>query len=376
AALPRAHIYLVPGFFGFAAFGDFAYFTHVRDHLAGWLERRGVDAAIHDAPTYPTKSLRHRATKLAEIVADTADGDGPIHLVGHSTGGLDARLLASSHAALGPAHAAVSPRVRTVVAVATPHHGSPVAGFFTGLMGQRLLRLLSLVTVYGLRFGRLPLPALVFLAGAVSSTGALRFANRAFDQIYHQVLQDFDEARRAQIEAYFDEARRDQSLLVQLTPEGLDLLDVLIGTRPDVRQGSVITRARPPALGRQLRVGLHPGDQAAYAVYRALHAVASKLPPSWAPDLDEATWRTLTRAYGDRPGLEDNDAMVPTLSQVWGEVVHAAWADHLDVIGHFHAPDREPLHVDWLHSGSGFGHADFERLWDDVAAFAFPATSR
>ena len=147
----------------------------------------------------------------------------------------------------------------------------------------------------------------------------------------------------------------------------------MIGRRDGVREGSVITRARPPALGRQLRVGLHPGDQAAYAVYRALHAVASKFPESWAPDLDAATWRALSSAYGDRPGLEDNDAMVPTLSQVWGEVVHAAWADHLDVIGHFHAPDREPLHVDWLHSTSGFGRADFERLWDDVAAFAFPA---
>ena len=35
------------------------------------------------------------------------------------------------------------------------------------------------------------------------------------------------------------------------------------------------TRARPPSLGRQFRVGVHPGDQAAYAVFRALHAVAA-----------------------------------------------------------------------------------------------------
>lgn len=368
-----AHVYLVPGFFGFAAFGELAYFAHVRDHLAAWLERRGIEAVVHDAPTFPTKSLRRRAARLVEIIAATADGDGPIHLVGHSTGGLDARLVASPHAALGEAHARFAPRIQSAVTVATPHHGSPVAAFFTGLMGQRLLRLLSLATVYGLRFGRVPLPALIFIAGAVSSTGVLRYANRAFDQVYHQVLKDFDDDRAAQIEAYFEEARRDQSLLVQLTPEGLDLLDVLIGHREGVREGCVVTRARPPALGRQMRVGLHPGDQAAYSVYRALYGVASAFPDAWVPSLSDDQWRALTAAYGDRPTARDNDAMVPTLSQIWGTVVHAAWADHLDIIGHFHAPDHEPLHVDWLHTGSRFGLRQFEALWDDVAAFLFPA---
>ena len=66
-----------------------------------------------------------------------------------------------------------------------------------------------------------------------------------------------------------------------------------------------------------------------------------------------------------------NDAMVPTRSQVWGEVVHAAWGDHLDVIGHFHAPERAPLHVDWMRTMSGFGRAEFEAMWDDVATFVF-----
>lgn len=366
-----AHLYLVPGFFGFAAFGSFAYFAHVRDHLEGWCARRGQSVVVHDAPTYPTKSLRHRATRLVEIVAETATGEGPIYFVGHSTGGLDARLVCSPHADFGEAHRAFAPRIRGAVSLATPHHGSPVAAFFTSLMGQRLLRLLSLVTVHGLRFGRLPLPALVYLAGAVSSTGVLRLTSRAFDQVYHQVLKDFDEARREQIEAYFDEARRDQSLLVQLTPEGLDLLEVLIGARADVRHGCVVTRARPPSAGRQLRVGLHPGDQAAYSVYRALYQVAAQYPSRWAPALEQGQWRALEDAYGERPTVSDNDAMVPTLSQIWGEVVHAAWADHLDVIGHFHAPEHEPLHVDWLHTQSAFDLGKFEALWDDVARFLF-----
>ena len=40
----------------------------------------------------PTASIRRRATRLAELIAKTCeDDDSPIHLLGHSTGGLDAR---------------------------------------------------------------------------------------------------------------------------------------------------------------------------------------------------------------------------------------------------------------------------------------------
>ncbi|RZO60262.1 MAG: triacylglycerol lipase, partial [Sandaracinaceae bacterium] len=50
----RHHVYLIPGFFGFANFGDFKYFAHVREHLRDRLDRRGVNAAIHYAPSFPT----------------------------------------------------------------------------------------------------------------------------------------------------------------------------------------------------------------------------------------------------------------------------------------------------------------------------------
>ena len=78
---------------------------------------------------------------------------GPVHLVGHSTGGLDARLLTAPGVVLpGDREAAeVAPQVRSLVTVATPHHGTPLAGFFTSLMGRQLLRALSLATIYALR---------------------------------------------------------------------------------------------------------------------------------------------------------------------------------------------------------------------------------
>ena len=50
-------------------------------------------------------------------------------------------------------HRRYTDRVRTVVTVSTPHYGTPVASFFTGLLGQKLLQVLSLSTIYILRFG-------------------------------------------------------------------------------------------------------------------------------------------------------------------------------------------------------------------------------
>ncbi len=370
----RHHIYLVPGFFGFANFGDFRYFAHVREHLLAYTRVRGIDAVVHYAPTPPTASLRRRAGRLVEIIAETAGGDdGPIHLIGHSTGGLDARLAVAPRASLrcDVDPGALADRVRTIVAVSTPHYGAPTAAFFTSLLGQRLLFLFSLVTMQVIRFGTIPLPALVVLASALGATGAGRLiGGGVVEQVYDLVIKDFTAERRDQIERVFEEVRRDQTLLVQLTPEGLDLFNALATERPGVRRGCVVSQAQPPSLGRQVRIGPDPTHQAMYSVYRALYALASTLPEGLLPAPDEAQERALSKAFGRVPSARGNDAIVPTRSQVWGEVVHAAWADHLDVIGHFHAPDRAPLHVDWLRTMTGFGRPEFEAMWNDVARFS------
>ena len=75
--------------------------------------------------------------------------------------------------------------------------------------------------------------------------------------------------------------------------------------------------------------------------------------------------------FAHLPGRRANDGIVPTLSQVWGEVIRTVWADHLDVIGHFHHPTHVPPHFDWLVSGSGHTRKDFLATWDAVASFLF-----
>lgn len=372
-ATVRQHVFLIPGFFGFANFGDFRYFAHVREHLGAWARARGVEAVFHYAPTYPTASLRKRAGRLVELIAEAAGGDdAPIHLIGHSTGGLDARLAIAPRASLACAvdPEPVARRVRSVVAVATPHYGAPTAAFFTSILGQRALFLISLLTIHAIRLGTIPLPALLVLASALGSAGAGRVISGGMvAQIYEQVIRDFTPERREQIERVFAEVRRDQALLVQLTPEGMDLFNALATERDGVRRGCVVAQARPPSVGRQVTLGPNPTHHAMYGVFRALYSIASTLPEGLLPYPDEAQGRALVRAYGRIPSVKGNDAMVPTRSQVWGEVVHAAWADHLDVIGHFDAPAHAPLHVDWLRTLSDFGRAEFETMWDAVARF-------
>ena len=87
------------------------------------------------------------------------------------------------------------------------------------------------------------------------------------------------------------------------------------------------------------------------------------------PDCHRVAARPLRLAYGRIPDARANDGMVPTRSQVWGTVVRAVWADHLDVIGHFALPTHVPPHFDWLASGTGFTRGQFEETWRAIATF-------
>src|SRR6266545_2797949 len=96
------HVYLLPGFFGFVQFGRLVYFSHVREFLEGQLSELGLRVEVHYVRMSPTASLPARAGEVIDHVRATAPAeDAPIHLVGHSTGGLDARLVATPGVALG-----------------------------------------------------------------------------------------------------------------------------------------------------------------------------------------------------------------------------------------------------------------------------------
>src|SRR4051812_27638508 len=92
--MPGKHrIYLIPGFFGFANLGELVYFTHVKDYLTAVLAAEGRPVVVTAVQTAPTASIRKRAIRLLEVISETSSSEDSIHLIGHSTGGLDARLL-------------------------------------------------------------------------------------------------------------------------------------------------------------------------------------------------------------------------------------------------------------------------------------------
>lgn len=62
----RHHLFLVPGFFGFANLGDLAYFGHVRAELIRALAALAVDARVQVVGVPPTASLLRRTHQPAE----------------------------------------------------------------------------------------------------------------------------------------------------------------------------------------------------------------------------------------------------------------------------------------------------------------------
>lgn len=370
----RHHVYLVPGFFGFANLSDLKYFGHVRGALEPRFEAAGVEAVVHDVITHPTASIRLRARRLLETIAATADGTGPVHLVGHSTGGLDARLLVAAGTSLSddldlPVEAWAA-RVRTVLTVATPHRGTPSAALFSTLFGRQLLKLLSLWTIRVVRTGSVPGSVLAGVARLVNRVdGGLGGGNDLLDELVDQLLHDFSPERREVVERFFREVSEDQSLLLQLTPDSMDLFHASVPDRPGVRYGAIVTRGRRPGIVSAFGAGMSPAAQTSHALYVALHQFAGSSNPAAFPPLTPGQAGALASGFVDPTTERSNDGMVPTLSQPWGEVVVAAWADHLDIIGHFDDPGHDPPHYDWLISGTGFRRDDFEGVWGRAFEF-------
>ncbi len=113
----RSPIVLVHGLFGFAQLrmGSWVlvdYFNGIPNAL------RAAGNRVLVAHLSPTRSIADRAAQLKAFL-DREVPDEPVHIIGHSMGGLDARYLISR---LGMAH-----RVLSLTTLGTPHRGSAFA---------------------------------------------------------------------------------------------------------------------------------------------------------------------------------------------------------------------------------------------------------
>ncbi len=179
--------------------------------------------------------------------------------------------------------------------------------------------------------------------------------------------------------------------MLQLSPEAMDLMIAGFKDRPGVAYQSTASMspgATPRAWARTIT---HPWQTASLSLFTALHLITSRFDERYpcgaipadprgrgldpvdgqegkkASDRKEAI---LLRAFGASPDLHANDGCVPVRSQLWGTVIWAGLADHLDVLGHYRddSPEvkAELRHHDWLTSGSNFDDAQFESLMDAI----------
>jgi triacylglycerol lipase len=101
------------------------YWNHVRDALARDGEFEVFETV---APPYDTSEVRAGAlvTQIQDILQKT--NRKKVNLIGHSQGGMDARVLAS------PNGYAMGHLIASVTTISTPHHGSKVADVALGLV--------------------------------------------------------------------------------------------------------------------------------------------------------------------------------------------------------------------------------------------------
>ncbi|MFZ5889735.1 MAG: esterase/lipase family protein [Myxococcota bacterium] len=367
-------VYFVPGMFGFGHLAGYDYFNHVRRALEQRYSAAGIPVIFEDVPAPPTSSLRYRSRVLATTVARSVSReDGPIHFIGHSTGGLDVRLVLSPSANLGlpPELLSFRSRVASAVTMNTPHYGTPLASYFATVSGTRLLYALSLLTVVSLSVGEPSLAIFSRLLAGVGSIdnlfgGDLKLVSRITDSI----LRFVDKDGRQEIHEFLSQVRVDQGGVIQIMPEAMDLFNAATENQTNVRYACVASAAPAPRLLRAASRLRSPYAALTAAIYATLYQFTSQRPKVY--PYAQPTPREVDLMRAGIPHEVDessNDGIVPTLSMLWGDLLWAGEADHLDVLGHFHDEQIPTDHTDWVRSGSRFTRQRFAALVDAIAKF-------
>ena len=369
--MATTRVYLSPGLFGFSTLGSYHYFCHVEAGIRRRFEARGRSVELHLVDVHPTASIRRRGRTFVRTIDETYDGAGPIHLLGHSTGGLDARLVASP--TMNVSGQAVVPSwaksIRSVTTMNAPHFGTPLASFFATLSGQRLLFALSAMTIAVLWLGRPPLALTSTLIAAFSGIEkAVGVQLRLIDSLTEELVRVLNSATAEETADFLRLIREDQGAIIQLSPESMDLFQAGVEDNPDVYYQCVASYVPRPGFIQWARFAVTPWTSISLPLFATMQRLTSLEQDRYpcAPPGNEADNKLLA-VLGEVPQPHANDGVVPIRSQIWGKLVWAGKGDHLDMVGHFrNTKDRSSNHVDWLSSASGFDAASFNAMLDAV----------
>jgi len=112
------HIVLAHGIFGWGEDWPTALLPPYFRGVSKQLEAQNHTVIAPGVP--PLGHVTDRAEKLAQAIDDAWSDDQEFHIIAHSMGGLDARCMLAMRDDLRQ-------RCKTLIAIATPHYGSPVA---------------------------------------------------------------------------------------------------------------------------------------------------------------------------------------------------------------------------------------------------------
>jgi pimeloyl-ACP methyl ester carboxylesterase len=365
ALLPA--VALVPGFFGFDHRGDSTYFAdRFVAALRAGLEARGRPGVpVVSVSTLGIASLRRRQDDLlGELEAlETPTKDQPRlrgprawHLVGHSTGGVDAALLLRDAPLADGAHGTtfgssgwgkwsdLVGRIRSVTTIAAPHFGtglaaSPLARFAAGHPSLGAVGDMVLATLDVARRGDLG--------------SRVKFAMSATPHLQKMPL-------------FLIQMMLANDLARDLHPDVLERLSERpVRSGYDGRVFSIATVAPRP--------GHDHSDKLFRDMWRWTHRGALATPDARvSPLLDDSSLRLPSQRGVVLPPIDagDSDGVASTQRQVLGELLGVVVGDHVDVLGRYRRTslvDGKTIDPGLLTSGAEFGDDEFFALLARVA---------
>jgi triacylglycerol lipase len=367
-------IVLVPGLFGFGRVGDIDYFASVKPILAN---SSGVAriVALRTPPTGPLwRRVDHLYAKVRELIDE---GSERVHIVGHSTGGVDARLLVDSRYLWpgGPYDAERQEffdRIGAVVSLSAPHKGTPIATRLRGALEGviPLLFLASFFAKYDVQSGADAGPVTrAWRRGALYRriAGALLRGRPARYSATDATGLPADTAR--DLVALLDEIVDDHPLIHELTPYAMDRLNTHLNESATPGRVLTVTNfvsvAPPPALHAS-DLSLSSGvDPLMRAVYTGAYAETRLVPYAFGK-LPAGPWIGKPDNFDDF-ATRAQDGVVPAASQTFdGHVEKYVFGDHLDVIGHY--PSAKHGGETVFDSGADFDDSRLEDLWKAIGA--------
>jgi hypothetical protein len=95
--------------------------------------------------------------------------------------------------------------------------------------------------------------ALLWMGSLLVRFGGLVANSDLLDELFGRLPEDFTPARRRAVRNLWRDVVRDQALMLQLTPEAMEVFNASVLERPGIRYGAVVAQAGRPSLLSALR---------------------------------------------------------------------------------------------------------------------------